>query len=341
MPPRTPIPRHRIRRVAPVIGALIVLGPAVVPASTAHAASAADARKARASRPVDINAGGTYRVAAGSPVTLRATYAVAGQTKTVADLQAIGAALKAYVAANGSYPPAALSNDAGTPTVSWRVLLLPFLGYADLYKRFDLTKRWDDPANAPLLAQMPPVFRAVGAGKATTTTGYAGVAGAKQLFQSAQPRPGLGVRDAWVSDGADMTIAVGPVGRNVTIPWTAPGDIEVATTAALGTPKGFDGAGTVATSMLFLDGTVRAIPDIIETNNILSWSTIAGGGCSPPSALELRLQPQWDLDGSGTFATVGSVATLARATKGTRVVKFRVVDDLGGLHVASAQVAAR
>lgn len=336
MPRIRPIPHRHSNRSRPAFALTLALGLGVIPVGPASAAT-----KAAGSRPIDVSAGGTYRVAAGSSVTLQATYAVKGQTKTVADLRAIGAALTAYEKTNGSYPPAALSNDAGVATVSWRVLLLPYLGYGDLYKKFDLTKPWNDPVNAPLLKQMPAVFRGVGATKATTTTGYAGVAGAKQLFQLPQPRLELGVRKSWVTDGIDMTIAVGPVGRDVKLPWTAPADLEVEGTAALGAPKGFDGAGNVATPILFLDGTVRSIPDITETNSVMGWSTIAGGGCTPPTTLELALTPQWDLDGSGTFATISSAATIPAVAKGSRIVKFRVVDDLGGIHLASAKVVAK
>lgn len=42
--------------------------------------------------------------------------------------------------------------------LSWRVYLLPYLGYGDLFKKFDLDKPWNDPVNFSLIDQMPEVF---------------------------------------------------------------------------------------------------------------------------------------------------------------------------------------
>ena len=55
-------------------------------------------------------------------------------------------------------PPAALRDSGGLPLLSWRVLLLPYLGHNDLYRRFHLDEPWDGPHNKALLAEMPEVY---------------------------------------------------------------------------------------------------------------------------------------------------------------------------------------
>ena len=290
---------------------------------------------------VEVKAGGPYRVAVGESVSLTASFAVAGQAKTNADLRRIGLALKDYRDANGSFPPASLADASGTPLLSWRVLLLPYLGEQALYKQFDLTQAWDAPVNKVLLSKMPSVFRSATQRKGATTTAYAGVAGKKQLFRGVAPALSAGVKPVNVVDGVDMTIAVGPVGSSVRLPWSAPGDIDIADHASLGSPAGFDGAGASVTPMLFLDGAVRPLLDDTPAETVESWSTIAGGGCAPPWSLELKLQPAWDLDNDGEFEALGTSPTFSAERSGTRSVRLRVVDSFGGVHVSSARLTVR
>jgi Protein of unknown function (DUF1559) len=204
-----------------------------------------------------------------------------GQGVVSANLHAIGQALLAYHAANGSFPPAALTNAAGTATVSWRVLLLPYLGRADLYNRFDLTKTWDDPANKALLREMPAVFRDASRPRNSTETGIAGAGGLKQVFRGTSATLGGGTTRSGVSDGVTMTVAAGPVGPDVHLPWTAPGDIDLAIHDVLGASTGFAGRGGSVTPLLFLDGIVRPIPNAVGPEAMDAWGTVAGGGCTP------------------------------------------------------------
>jgi hypothetical protein len=79
--------------------------------------------------------------------------------ETAQRLRQIVLAMRAYAADHGGrLPPAALRDSGGLPLLSWRVLLLPYLGQAGLYNQFKLDEPWDSPANLPLLAQMPAVY---------------------------------------------------------------------------------------------------------------------------------------------------------------------------------------
>jgi Protein of unknown function (DUF1559) len=304
----------------------------------APAADAASPARPSNGLRLTVKAGGPYRVAIGSTVKLSGTFVVTGQEKTMSDLTSIGRALRAYNAATGSFPPAFLVDANGTPTLSWRVLLLPYLDHADLYARFDLTKSWNDPANKPLLSLMPDVYRAAASSRRSTTTDYVGVSGSANVFQRGAPRVGGGVSLAEVQDGDAMTIAVGPVGRSVRIAWSAPGDIDTTAQPALGTADGFDGPGAGVTPLLFLDGQVRPMRDAIDPGVIESWSTIAGGGCAPPDSLALQLAPAWDTADNGSFRAFGSTATFTGSSRGRKRVAFRVVDASGTATVAHATV---
>lgn len=169
----------------------------------------------------------------------------------------------------------------GTPLLSWRVLLLPYLGEQKLFDQFDLTKAWDDPANVAATAKMPDVFTGPESKSGSVATGYAGVAGSTQLFAAAGAMSG-GLALSDVFDGASMTIAVGPVGPGVDISWAEPRDITVTPDSRLGKDDGFAAPGGIGTPMLFLDGAVRTLPDNLDAKVISEWSTVAGGGCAPP-----------------------------------------------------------
>ena len=72
-----------------------------------------------------------------------------------ANLKRIGLAFHEYHNSHGHFPAPAVARGDGTPLLSWRVALLPHLGYRPLYERFHLDEPWDSPHNRALLAEMP------------------------------------------------------------------------------------------------------------------------------------------------------------------------------------------
>ncbi|WP_428303989.1 DUF1559 domain-containing protein [Lacipirellula sp.] len=64
------------------------------------------------------------------------------------NLKQIGLGLQNYASVNGHYPPAYTTDAAGNRLHSWRTLVLPYYGSSPLYPSIDLTKPWNDPANA-------------------------------------------------------------------------------------------------------------------------------------------------------------------------------------------------
>ena len=82
----------------------------------------------------------TISIANAEPITLDANGA-----QNVTKLQQIALAIHNYESANGRFPAAYLG-PFGTPLLSWRVAILPYLNQSALYSQFDLMKPWDDPA---------------------------------------------------------------------------------------------------------------------------------------------------------------------------------------------------
>ena len=86
--------------------------------------------------------------------------------------QQVGGAVVNYAEVYRQVPPAVHLSKEGQPLLSWRVLLLPFLEYENIYIKFNLDEPWDGPTNKPLLSEMPHVYARPGReGTASPTCG--------------------------------------------------------------------------------------------------------------------------------------------------------------------------
>jgi hypothetical protein len=119
-------------------------------------------------------------------------------------------------------PPAAITDKAGKPLLSWRVALLPFIEEDNLYSAFNLDEPWDSPHNKKLLDKMPELFAPPRkpAGWQPNTTFYQVFTGEQTLFP-----PGKAMTLGYVAshDGAANTLLLVEAGEAV--PWTRPADL--------------------------------------------------------------------------------------------------------------------
>jgi RNA polymerase sigma factor (sigma-70 family) len=182
-------------------------------------------------------------------------------------LSRLAHALLDYHDAHGRFPPPALTDGAGRPLLSWRVLILPHIGEAGLYREFRLNEPWDGAHNGRLLGRMPSVFAPVRRpGEPPGSTAFQVFAGPGTAFDAGV------VRVSDVTDGTARTLLIAD-GRDA-VPWTRPVDLPFAPgkpVAALGGsfPDGFHVA--------LADASVRFLPKGYPEERLRAAITRSGG----------------------------------------------------------------
>jgi hypothetical protein len=175
------------------------------------------------------------------------------------NLKQIALALHNYHDTYQTLPPAYIPDANGKPMHSWRVLILPFLGEAQLHSQYDFSEPWDGPKNSQLLARMPAVFACPSeAGTpGATTTSYAVPIGPNCIFNGSQV-----TKITSITDGTSNTLMVGEVAGGA-IPWMKPDDVDITKSPAIGAPGGFGSRHVGGAHFATADGAVRFI-----SNNI-------------------------------------------------------------------------
>lgn len=143
----------------------------------------------------------------------------ARRRKAFDNLQKINEALLLYVAKKGHFPKAHSTNAGGVPTLSWRVELLPYLGYAELYKKFDFKRAWNMPPNKELLQFIPDAY--VSPERFDVKTNY--LFPVDQAFMFGQNRV---ISPTRIDDGAENTIMLIEVNDAHAVNWTEPKDFK-------------------------------------------------------------------------------------------------------------------
>jgi len=131
--------------------------------------------------------------------------------------------------------------------LSWRVLILPQLGFQELYSQFHLDEAWDSPHNRELVAKMPPVYGHDPRGNTRLQL----ITGPGTPFQ-----PGVGPLTTEFTDGLSTTLTVVEAGLDQANPWTKPGGV----TFAPDSPAACLGDIGDHFRALTADGTLHSIP---------------------------------------------------------------------------------
>jgi hypothetical protein len=142
-------------------------------------------------------------------------------------LKSILLAIHEYADAHSlQLPPAAITDKAGQPLLSWRVAILPFLGQkeAALYNRFHPDEPWDSRHNKDLLQFIPDAYRSE-----SPPPGDAFLTHYQVFIGPGTPleRPGLTWKD--FPDGLSQTFLVMEAAEAV--PWSKPADMVYDPTA--------------------------------------------------------------------------------------------------------------
>ncbi len=156
--------------------------------------------------------------------------------RSMTNMQLVAKALNSYAKKHGTYPTPMVRDANGVPLYSWRVLILPHLGYESLYEQFNLAESWDSSENIYIAQSMPREYQTFGGSQfiSSSETAIALLCGPGTLFPASGP---LGIDD--VVDNREFTILVTEGLRN-TNTWTSPGDINLTGSTGVGRLAGSD-----------------------------------------------------------------------------------------------------
>jgi hypothetical protein len=173
----------------------------------------------------------------------------------------------------GRFPNAASQSEDGNKLLSWRVHLLPFLNYEDLYDQFALDEPWDSAVNKPLVAEMPDIFQSLGVELEAGKTLYQLPIGAGTAFENAK---GLALPE--FTDGSSSTLLVLEVSPDRAVFWTQPEDFSFDPKKPI---EGLSGVHPEGFRAALADGSVRVMPSSLSDAEIKGMMTRNGG--EPPA----------------------------------------------------------
>lgn len=146
--------------------------------------------------------------------------------ETESNLGILADALHSYEAVHRRIPPRIIKNQDGKPLLSWRVLMLPFIGEEELYLEFRLNEPWDSEHNKKLVEMMPRVYANPNADIPLGHTTYLAPFGLterrEQTIWDIEP---LLLRQ--VGDGLSNTCAIVEVNPSASVPWSKPEDFNL------------------------------------------------------------------------------------------------------------------
>lgn len=202
-------------------------------------------------------------------VIVAVAFPMYGQVRTSAqrmtsqnNLKQLGVAIHAYHDAFNALPPAVVMDASGKPLYSGLVLLLPFMEQDGLYRQFDQSKAWNDPANEHLSAISIPMFQ--NPASISTAAGhcdYRLVGGANAVLADNGQKSTL-MNILYGLSNTIMAVEVGSSGA--TKSWAEPQTWDSSQT--------FDSPHPTVVNVLFADGSVRALQKTIpmQTLRLLS-----------------------------------------------------------------------
>jgi hypothetical protein len=195
------------------------------------------------------------------------------------NLKQIGLAMHNHHDSYKRFPPAAIPDQNGKALLSWRVLILQYLGEkeAKLFEQFKLDEPWDSAHNKKLLDQMPDVFMSPTAKGKTNKTYYQVITGPGTAFAGKE-----GLRITQITDGTSNTILAVEAGEAV--PWTRPADVAYDPKKPL--PK-FGGVSKVGINVLWFDGSTSLLRRDFDVQTFRDAVTPSGGEVMQREKLKL------------------------------------------------------
>lgn len=146
------------------------------------------------------------------------------QAKCLNNVKEISTAIFCYAVTNDEYPPPYIADESGKPMHSWRVLILPQLGYQKLYDQYRFDEPWDGPNNRKLADKCPRVFQCptecANRRSPSVETSYVAIVGPKTIWSGDRAV----IYDSIVNaSGTILLVEVANSGIN----WMEPRDLHI------------------------------------------------------------------------------------------------------------------
>lgn len=179
-----------------------------------------------------------------------------------------------YVSAYEAFPTYLnMAKTKAKSGLSWRVHILPFIGFQELYEEFKLDEAWDSQHNIKLLPKMPAIYSPLSDMNETVViqphyTTYVAPIGSKTVFGQDEP---MQFRN--ITDGTSNTIAFVELKREYAIPWTSPEEYSFDESNPTAKLRNYNGKTVIA----LFDGFVTNIKLDLPKETWLALFTRNGG----------------------------------------------------------------
>lgn len=191
---------------------------------------------------------------------------------SIDNLKRLGLAAKLYASDNYEFPESAVFSSDDQPLLSWRVQLLPYLGFNAQYEQFHLDEPWDSPHNLALLKPTPRVYRSPHLTSNQIADGMTAIV-APMCSGGVIANPG-GTRTRDITDGTAYTLLFVEASANNAVPWTKPDDLHVVPShlgaAFVGLPNDYFRG-------VLCDGHVRRFPHDAHNESLLKLFVMNDG----------------------------------------------------------------
>ncbi|MFI4874607.1 MAG: DUF1559 domain-containing protein, partial [Blastopirellula sp. JB062] len=185
-----------------------------------------------------------------------------------AKLEIIGEALAEMILEKGELPSAVRKDSRGNTLLGWRIDLLPYLGYQDLYDQFAVDKPWNDKQNLKLASQIPPVYQSPE--RKDEATNFLMAFGPTCAARASSPTSLESVGRRSLSTIPLIVEADDPM----SVSWVKPFDLEFNPAA----PR--EGMGQLREGAIFVvtaDGKTHKIPPAITPTDLTDFFVLANG----------------------------------------------------------------
>lgn len=144
------------------------------------------------------------------------------KARSKAILSLLGQAVAQQIADTNVIPASGPVDSQGRQLLSWRVHLLPYLGYTDLYNKFKLDEPWDSPHNIKLTREKPYAFATPGL--SDDRTNFVLVTGPTCAAKDRRPTPVASLTSRSLHNAIVVLEVADPANRVV---WTKPQDLSL------------------------------------------------------------------------------------------------------------------